>query len=86
MPKRVPVESVFVHREGKLVKLPIGEVFDFNAEELADIMKNNPGAVRKPQADVDNTEVVEKEVAGKTTTIPKTGKDAKPAAANAGDL
>ena len=48
MPKRIPVNTIMLHREGKPLVPDIGKVFDFTAEELADINAVNPDAVRKP--------------------------------------
>lgn len=48
MPKRIPVTAVHVYRNGKEFVPPIGQAFDFTAEELADINAVNPDAVRKP--------------------------------------
>lgn len=48
MPKRVPVQTVILHRDGKQFAPPLGKAFDFTAEELADINAVNPDAVRKP--------------------------------------
>ncbi len=48
MPKRVPVETVILHRDGKQFAPEIGKVFDFTEQELADINAVNKFAVRKP--------------------------------------
>lgn len=48
MPKRVPVQTIILHREGKQFSPEIGKAFDFTADELADIVSVNPEAVRKP--------------------------------------
>lgn len=37
MPKRIPLGAIGVTRDGKTVYPTVGEVFDFTAEELADI-------------------------------------------------
>lgn len=42
---RVPQQTVVVHRDGKQVVPPIGQPFDFTAEELSDIERMNPDAV-----------------------------------------
>lgn len=47
MPKRVPVQTIVVTRDGKRVTPKIGDAFDFTAEELDDINRVNPDAVRK---------------------------------------
>lgn len=47
MPKRVPLQSVVVHRKdmGGAVCPPLGEPFEFTADEIAQIDKMNPGAL-----------------------------------------
>lgn len=50
MPKRIVVQTVVVHREGARVLPPIGQVFDFTAQELDYINKLNPSAVAKVEA------------------------------------
>lgn len=47
MPKRIPVKSIVLNRDGKQIRPAIGKEFDFTTEELADIMANAPGHVRK---------------------------------------
>lgn len=39
MPKKIPLVSVRVSRDGVSVTPPIGAVFDFTKEELADLEK-----------------------------------------------
>lgn len=53
MPKRVPVQTIIVNREGKNIRPPIGKPFDFTPEELDDIMRVNPAAVTK----IENVEI-----------------------------
>lgn len=48
MAKFIPVQGVYVHRDGKTVAAPIGEPFDFTDEEVADIQALNPSAIREP--------------------------------------
>lgn len=69
MPKRVAVGAIIVQRDGKRMQVPRGQAFDFTAEELADINRLNPGAVRK----------VVNEDAPQTGTVVNKG---KPAAAS----
>lgn len=47
MTKRIPVQTITVVREGKNFIPPIGKPFDFTDEEMADIEKLNPAAVRE---------------------------------------
>lgn len=42
---RVPMQSVVVVRDGKSTVPPIGQPFDFTAEEIAQIEKMNPDAI-----------------------------------------
>jgi hypothetical protein len=46
MPKRIPVQSIVLHREGKQVIPKVGEPFMFTEDELADIKQANPKAIR----------------------------------------
>ena len=47
MPKRVPVKSVVVVRDGKQVRPEMGKAFDFTTEELDDINRLSPNSIRK---------------------------------------
>ena len=47
MVMRVPLQSIIVQREGKMVRPPIGKSFKFSDEEMADIMRMNPKALGK---------------------------------------
>lgn len=47
MPYRVPVQAIFVQRDGKLVRPKLGEKFEFTNEELGDINRMNPSAITK---------------------------------------
>lgn len=47
MPKRIPLKSVIVQRDGKQIRLPIGKEFDFTADELKDIESSSPNSLRK---------------------------------------
>lgn len=42
MPNRVPLQSVVVQRDGNNVVPPIGAVFEFTEQEVADIESANP--------------------------------------------
>lgn len=46
MVKRVVLKSIFVQRDGQQQRLEVGKEFDFTAEELADIKRMKPGAIR----------------------------------------
>ena len=52
MPKLIPVHTVILHRDGKQVVPPLGQPFDFTKEEIADIDRLLPGAVREPVVEV----------------------------------
>lgn len=56
MPSRIPTQKIIVQRGGKNVSPPIGEKFEFTAEELEDINKVNPDAVRKVVVDGETKE------------------------------
>lgn len=47
MAKRIPVQTVIVHRDGKRVSPPIGQPFDFTADEIKSLTERNPDAIRK---------------------------------------
>lgn len=49
MHSKMVLQSVVVVREGKQVRPKIGEKFDFTKEELADIERMNPAAIRDPK-------------------------------------
>lgn len=72
MPKRVAVGTIIVQRDGKRMQVPRGQAFDFTAEELADINRLNPGAIRK----------VVNEDTPQTGTVVSKGKEKAPAAAS----
>lgn len=46
MPKRIVLETVRVIRDKKTVTPPIGQVFDFTAEEISQIKAVRPQAIR----------------------------------------
>lgn len=81
MPKRVPVQTIILHRDGKQFSPEIGKAFDFTADELADIVSVNPEAVRKPVIEDDSAA----EKAEKTDASTKTPA-AKTAGKGGGDL
>lgn len=81
MPKRVPVQTIVVTRDGKRVTPKIGDAFDFTAEELDDINRVNPDAVRKV---VIEDKLLEKEFTqDEKDAAAKAEADAKEAAKNA---
>ena len=85
MPKRVPVQTIILHREGKQFSPEIGQFFDFTAEELADIVAVNPEAVRKPVIEDDGAaEKVEAKV--EKTDASTKAPAAKTAGKGSGDL
>lgn len=43
--KRVPLQSVVVHRDGQPFVPPIGQVFEFTADEVEQLERMNPDAV-----------------------------------------
>ena len=58
MPKRELLQAVVVQRDGERLKIKAGKVFDFTADELADIKKLNPDAIKAPQEAKEPEEVV----------------------------
>lgn len=48
MPKRTANHSIQVYRDGKIKTVKSGQTFNFTAEELADIKRVSPDAVRAP--------------------------------------
>lgn len=48
MPIRIPQETVFVVRDGKTVKPEIGKPFNFTTDELDDLKRLRPQAIRVP--------------------------------------
>lgn len=47
MPKRIPHHSVVVHRDGKNIRPPLGQPFEFTQEEVDQIHGFNPMALRR---------------------------------------
>lgn len=47
MPKRIPLQTVVLWRDGQQVVPPINRAFDFTKEELETIEKLNPSAIGK---------------------------------------
>ena len=45
---RVPVQSIVVVRDGKQVTPDLDKPFNFTAQEVEDIERVNPSAMRKP--------------------------------------
>lgn len=92
MPKRVPVQTIVVHREGKRITPKIGEAFDFTAEELADLNRVNPDCIRKvviEDKELEDEFESDEKAAEKAAAAPKGATTAKAAAAaktSAGDL
>lgn len=50
MPKRIPVETVVVVRDGKRVSPPIGQPFNFTTEEIEQIVGTASKSGVRPQA------------------------------------
>lgn len=57
---RVPVQSIVVVRDGKQITPDLDKPFNFTAQEVEDIERVNPSAMRKPivekSAEVEKTE------------------------------
>ena len=82
MPKRIPVQTVRVYRDGKQVTPKIGEPFDFNDAELKDITRMNPNAVTKiGQVDLsDEDDIAPEKPAKALTKAQQAAKDKEDAA------
>lgn len=52
MPKKVPLISVTVFRDGKAKELPVGRPADFTEDEVAEIESMVPGSLRDPIVEV----------------------------------
>lgn len=76
---RIPLQSITVMRDGKLVTPEVGKPFPFTGKELLDIERVNPDAVRKP---IDESV----EADGEVVKPKATGKPGKPAAGDDGAL
>jgi hypothetical protein len=48
MPKRIAVNTIILHRDGKIVRYKPGSTVDLSAEELESLKKANPDCVREP--------------------------------------
>lgn len=46
MPKRIPTQTIIMHRDGKRVTVKPGVSFDFTADEIKDIKQSSPDALR----------------------------------------
>ena len=56
---RVALKSVIVVRDGKRVSPPIGKSFPFTAEEVEELEKSNPTAIREAKNEDDEANVAE---------------------------
>ena len=48
MPKKIPLISVTVHRNGKPIEPTIGKPFEFTDEEIDEVLQAVPGSMRDP--------------------------------------
>lgn len=83
---RVPVETIMVVRDGKQISPKIGEPFNFTAEELADIKRINPDAIRFPVSEVAEEVDDTAATAAAAAAAAKGGKKTPAAAGNNNDL
>lgn len=67
--KRTPVQSIVLYRDGKTFIPPVDKVFEFTAEEVADIERVNPGAF-STQATVNVDDVKHSVVMSKPAADP----------------
>jgi hypothetical protein len=66
--KRVPLQSITLIRDKKVLMPPIGEAFDFTDDEVAQIEKMNPDAI----GEVASVNVAKAEKASKADKSEKT--------------
>lgn len=58
MPKRELTQAVVIQREGvPRLRLKAGQVFDFTAQELEELKRMNPDAIKPPQVAKEPEEV-----------------------------
>lgn len=67
MPKRKVIQTVILYRNGERVKPAIGSIFDFTADEVAQLAQVAPEALARPimEVDVENLEAQKKAEAAK---------------------
>lgn len=57
MPTRTAVNSVQVFRDGKIKTIKPGQKFNFTSDEIEDIKRLKPGAIKAVDVDADETVV-----------------------------
>lgn len=68
--KRVPLQSITLIRDKKVLNPPIGEAFDFTDDEVAQIEKMNPDAIGEvASVNVAKAEKAEKASKGKGSDL-----------------
>lgn len=62
MPKRKVIQTVILYRNGERVKPAIGSIFDFTADEVAQLAQVAPEALARPiiEVDAENLEAQQK--------------------------
>ena len=83
MKKLIPNHSITLFREGKFVTPDIGKPFSFTADEIKDITKANPQALREPvnedpepaETSTESSETDKTPVAAKTAAKGKSKSD-----------
>lgn len=91
MPKRIPMQTVIVQRDGKQVAPPIGKAFEFTREELDQIKAVAPDAIRHPvneeeaEAPESQDKPVQSKSAPETATNAPRGKKASYLSGRDGD-
>lgn len=75
MPKKVPLISVTVFREGKPIALPVNKPFDFTEDEVDEIESMVPGSLRDPIVEVASATVSAPAAKTAPTKAQKAAKD-----------
>lgn len=75
MPKKVPLISVTVFRDGKAKEAPLNRPFDFTEDEVAEIESMAPGSLRDPIVEVAATSVSADPAPAAKPTGKKVAKD-----------
>lgn len=75
MPKKVPLISVTVFRDGKPLALPVNKPYDFTEDEVDEIDALAPGALRDPIVEVASADVSAPAAKTAPTKAQKAAKD-----------
>lgn len=76
MPKRIIVTTIHAYRDNKMVAFTPGQMVDLTVDELDEIKKVNPRAVRAP-VNEDRVELTEQQIADEAVKAAKAQADAE---------